>query len=118
MGHDDKHSHLWNVQCDCGNITVLKGAGIKRGLTKSCGCLRKNNGGNAPMTQEEAEKLCPNVKFIEYKGMKKPAKFECIFCNKQGETVLANNLRVYTCECQAGSAEKKRIELFKEKGVS
>lgn len=117
-GRDDKKQHLWHVQCDCGNDKVIIEVGMRAGATNSCGCLRKNNGGNLPLTQEQAEQLCPKVKFIEYKGMKHPATFKCIDCGKEGYAVLANSLRDYKCECQITGAELKRTELFKAKGFT
>lgn len=38
----DKHSHTrWLCQCDCGNQKIIDGGSLKKGLTKSCGCLKK-----------------------------------------------------------------------------
>lgn len=117
-GRDDKKQHLWHVQCDCGNDKVIIETGMRAGATNSCGCLRKNNGGRVALTQEQAEQLCPKVKFIEYKGMKHPATFKCIDCGKEGYAILANSLRDYKCECQITGAELKRTELFKAKGFT
>lgn len=30
----------WHCTCDCGNVKVARGADIKRGKVKSCGCLK------------------------------------------------------------------------------
>lgn len=30
---------MWKCRCDCGNIVTVKGASLKTGNTKSCGCL-------------------------------------------------------------------------------
>ncbi|MGH7974801.1 MAG: hypothetical protein ACREBR_04700 [bacterium] len=30
---------MWKVKCGCGNTRVVYGASLRRGLTKSCGCL-------------------------------------------------------------------------------
>lgn len=117
-GRDNKKQHLWHVQCDCGNDKVIIEAGMRAGATNSCGCLRKNNGGRVALTQEQAEQLCPKVKFIEYKGMKHPATFKCVDCGKEGYAILANSLRDYKCECQTTGAELKRTELFKAKGFT
>jgi len=31
----------WNCKCECGNIIVSNGSGLRNGTTKSCGCLQK-----------------------------------------------------------------------------
>lgn len=31
----------WECQCDCGNICIVSGRGLKSGKTQSCGCLRR-----------------------------------------------------------------------------
>ncbi len=31
----------WNCLCDCGNKSVVEGHNLKRGVTKSCGCLKR-----------------------------------------------------------------------------
>lgn len=30
---------LWKCQCDCGNITYVRGVMLRNGKTKSCGCV-------------------------------------------------------------------------------
>lgn len=38
---DKKHPFKWACQCDCGNILYVNGAAIRKGNTKSCGCLHR-----------------------------------------------------------------------------
>jgi len=33
------HLFTWECECECGNIVVAAGSHLKRGTTKSCGCL-------------------------------------------------------------------------------
>ena len=35
------HEPFWTCKCDCGNTIVIRGADIKNGHTKSCGCLQR-----------------------------------------------------------------------------
>lgn len=38
--HVDNYGHImWKCQCDCGNQVVINSSNLKRGWTKSCGCL-------------------------------------------------------------------------------
>ena len=41
MHGSDKGQALWLCRCDCGNEIVVRGADLRSGNTKSCGCLRK-----------------------------------------------------------------------------
>lgn len=40
------HKIYWICQCDCGNITSVIGTNLRKGLTKSCGCLQKQTMSN------------------------------------------------------------------------
>lgn len=31
----------WECKCDCGNTALVTGTNLKNGMTKSCGCIRK-----------------------------------------------------------------------------
>lgn len=39
VGRDKQGGVLWLCKCDCGNTTTVSTNNIKRGHTKSCGCL-------------------------------------------------------------------------------
>lgn len=42
ISHKDGDGRIhWNVSCDCGNTKTINGKSLRRGLTKSCGCLNK-----------------------------------------------------------------------------
>lgn len=34
-------SAAWLCRCDCGNETIVRGGGLRKGSTRSCGCLRR-----------------------------------------------------------------------------
>lgn len=36
----------WRCVCDCGNEKIVRGVNLVRHATRSCGCLRKENGNN------------------------------------------------------------------------
>lgn len=33
---------MWECICDCGNYTIVRGKNLTEGITKSCGCIRKD----------------------------------------------------------------------------
>lgn len=39
VGNTSKGSALWSCKCACGNVRVYSGSLLRRGRTKSCGCL-------------------------------------------------------------------------------
>lgn len=40
IGNDGKNVIMWNCVCECGNKTIVDGRSLKKGHTKSCGCLQ------------------------------------------------------------------------------
>ena len=34
---------LWRCRCDCGRETVVQGPCLRRGTTRSCGCLQRES---------------------------------------------------------------------------
>lgn len=43
IAHPRKRGAWWMCRCDCGNTSVLDSYRLTSGLTKSCGCIRKEN---------------------------------------------------------------------------
>lgn len=40
-GSDGNHGIMWNCICTCGNKCVIRGSSLRKGHTKSCGCMSK-----------------------------------------------------------------------------
>ncbi len=49
---EEQSKTLWLCQCDCGNKTEVFGYQLRKGLVKSCGCLRDG----IELTAEEEKK--------------------------------------------------------------
>jgi hypothetical protein len=60
-GKDRHNSAVWDCKCECGNRIVVSGKKLRRGNTRSCGCLQK----------ETAAKNCK--RFFTSKQTKKEA---------------------------------------------
>ena len=45
----------WLCLCECGNKSTINGTSLRRGLTKSCGCLQKERLGNSRRTHGRGE---------------------------------------------------------------
>lgn len=44
-----KH-YYWRCRCECGNEKIINGISLKKGVTKSCGCLQKEQTSNKNKT--------------------------------------------------------------------
>jgi hypothetical protein len=59
-GNNSANSNaMWLCQCDCGNKTVVDGVRLRSGITKSCGCLRRDL---------PSKRVYKNPKFVDYMG--------------------------------------------------
>lgn len=38
-----KTRQMWRCQCDCGGTVVTAGSSLRRGITRSCGCIRRES---------------------------------------------------------------------------
>lgn len=65
----------WKCRCDCGNTTVVGSSALKRGVTKSCGCLVPNSM-RARENRENKNRALNNIIPEE------PTKI-CTRCNKE-----------------------------------
>lgn len=50
VGQAKNGNALWLCQCDCGNRCVSEGYRMRRGVTKSCGCLRRERSREAMLS--------------------------------------------------------------------
>lgn len=81
----DKHGKSqWNCQCSCGNKTKVAGSALKRGVIKSCGCIK----GNENILQLKNQKF--NRLYVLSDPLLKP--------KSDG-----NNKSYYLCQCDCGN---------------
>lgn len=91
----------------CGNIKEVSRESLKRGNSKSCGCLRKTTGkANAQKLADKKDltgKIFPGVKVLEKtdqrKGTQAVYKCECLHCGKIFYTRGVNLTRGDTTSC-------------------
>ena len=54
--HRDSGDSLWRCRCDCGNEVVVRRKNLLSGLTKSCGCLKREIGVEKAKKMREVQK--------------------------------------------------------------
>ena len=113
----------WNCICDCGNSCVVCGVVLRRGETKSCGCL-----------QQEAR----HRKLIDLKGQtfnylkvldlnkEQTEKYhqgywicQCLLCNNI-KTIKGSHLKessIQSCGCLKSQYELKIAQILKENNI-
>ena len=99
-------SGKWRCSCDCGNETIIRGANLKNGHCKSCGCIIDVE----DLTGRKFGKL------IALKLIKKPDRFgrqwpywECTCDCGKTTTVLARSLKsgsTQSCGCLIGEVQR------------
>jgi hypothetical protein len=68
--HDKYTSAYWLCRCDCGEEVVVAGGSLKRGLSKSCGCLREILGGVLSVTHGDTKEGKFPKEYQAWNGMK------------------------------------------------
>lgn len=116
-GETPDRPHIWDCICDCGNSAQVDGSNLRRGVTKSCGCLAREKAKEGRekywLTSEKRAyeelggkrfgRLTPNVRVqvFDSKGRKR-AKWECgCDCGNKttvGEDALKRGL-TQSCGC-------------------
>lgn len=81
---------MWECRCDCGNAGVVKGVYLRRGESKSCGCLLK----------EHAAKL-GNDRFMDLTG-KQFGELTVLGLDKEHDISQHNGQYKWICKCSCG----------------
>lgn len=60
----------WECVCDCGQTKLVRGGSLRRGLTRSCGCLHNEELSARTITHGEARKEEKSPEYRAWRGMK------------------------------------------------
>lgn len=100
----------YNCVCDCGKTTIVQGENLKLGITKSCGCLKRQKNRRKHISVDYTGKIINNYFVIGLDTTTAPSAgkhrmwlCECTLCGKQkrirGTNLKNKNLR--ECSCQS-----------------
>lgn len=79
-----KHPYWW-CSCNCGNPKYFKivTQSLVKGITKSCGCLYKNNGNSKAESIKTASKKTQDYTFTKFNGWNHPCECYCNTCKTE-----------------------------------
>lgn len=110
----------WKCLCDCGNYTVVDTRNLKKGHTRSCGCLRYSTKNIYDMSKYEDE----NLKVISRKGSdnQRIAMWECL-CKKCGNIFISRgssirNGSVTSCGCVHSKNEALITKILTDNNIN
>jgi len=115
-GSDSHNLATWLCQCECGNQSIVRGTNLRRGHTKSCGCLRKDivsNNRGAGNSINETGNIYGDLTVVDRAGSADNGSATWLCQCKCGNTVVARGSdlrRGYTvsCGCRQSGAPRWR----------
>jgi len=100
--HLGGHPAKWRCDCECGNKAIVRGDSLRKGLTKSCGCLQKEVAAAIAKSRAVYEGETSYEKHIhknygltpeKHLAMQEAQDYSCAICGKH-EDELGYKLRV------------------------
>ena len=112
---------LWRCQCDCGNLTTVKGTNLREGRTKSCGCLQRETASKLG-TKDEVGNRYGKLTVIERIGStpKQTALWRCqCDCGnlKEATGIMLRSGHVQSCGCMISAGEQKVASYLQQRGI-
>lgn len=110
----------WWCQCSCNadNYFMVDASTLQKGITKSCGCAYKSNGGNTAMSLEDFQSTVSRWKVITYSGHNYPSDCECLSCSNKITFNTARSALLNYCEKCNTNVEDKRHAYWSELGYT
>lgn len=109
----------WLCKCECGNITTVLGQSLRKGNTKSCGCLKKENTAAKDLTNKKFGKLIA-IKPTKERSFDGSIIWECA-CSCGVFTFASvnalNSGHKQSCGCLSSKGELKIGKLLKENNI-
>lgn len=111
LDHVEKSKRYWKCQCECGNTTVVREGNLRHGITKSCGCLKKETKKHDEVTVQKIKPRHNNggVFFLQAGEIKLKGNYESEKkCSKVKEYKLSpEKLAAYLKELETKKVKKR-----------
>lgn len=111
LDHVEKSKRYWKCQCECGNTTVVREGNLRHGITKSCGCLKKETKKHDEVTVQKIKPRHNNggVFFLQAGEIKLKGNYESEKkCSKVKEYKLSpEELQVYLKSLETKEVKKR-----------
>ncbi len=111
---DNNHMLMWECQCECGNIVKVYPNNLKKGTSRSCGCLKRKRISDAKgidLTNNKIGRLL--VKTLIMGDSSNKRRYECVCdCGNIKIVPAANLLRGDTKSCGCIRKELRRDKLY------
>ena len=112
LDHVEKSKRYWKCQCECGNTTVVREGNLRHGITKSCGCLKKETKKHDEVTVQKIKPRHNNggVFFLQAGEIKLKGNYESEKkCSKVKEYKLSpQELEKYLKELETKEVQRKK----------
>lgn len=111
--HQDESTRLnyWECRCDCGNIVVVRGRFLRRGVTKNCGC------GTTRITPPSIINVGQKVRFDPFKEITGFASEDSRGKTVKGTVVMVNEPHQwFSVECDCGGLKQRTSFKFYQIG--
>ena len=68
-GYDNQKKLLWKCLCDCGETKIISGNSLRRGHTKSCGCLSIERARENLIKRNTTHDMTHSLEYNSWRGM-------------------------------------------------
>lgn len=116
---------LWKCQCECGNIIIVRGADLRNGHTKSCGCYQKDKTAEASTKDLVGQTIgnftvLESIRGVKTNGPSHSWRCRCNLCGREDFIITTHNIyHQYSCGCSVSSkGERKIAELLDSQNIN